>query len=202
MTVGTRIDMKTHASHKTRISMDASSYDEICEYCGATDTAGSTGLTEPCPNVARSVQYDADYFLRGKQTGKSLYVDYRWLPDLTIPMVKAMVRHLDLMNNHLLLDFGCARGYVVRAFRQLGYECYGIDASEWAVANCDPEVAGMVKCTSEIPPDFNWIIAKDVLEHVVNVEDVVSEMMDKARNGIFAVVPLSSEDGKPYIIPD
>lgn len=31
---------KKHPSHKTRISLDASSYDEICILCGATDVAG------------------------------------------------------------------------------------------------------------------------------------------------------------------
>ena len=36
-----------HPSHQTR--MDASSYDEICDLCGATDELGSWGrLAEPC----------------------------------------------------------------------------------------------------------------------------------------------------------
>lgn len=38
-----------HPSHKTRMS-DASSYDEICVNCGATDTTGGWGaLAKPCP---------------------------------------------------------------------------------------------------------------------------------------------------------
>lgn len=39
--------MKTHPSHKTHVSVDASSYDEICEKCGATDGHGGT-LHLPC----------------------------------------------------------------------------------------------------------------------------------------------------------
>lgn len=40
-----------HPSHETRISMDASTYDEICIHCGATDiTGGGWGrLAAPCP---------------------------------------------------------------------------------------------------------------------------------------------------------
>lgn len=40
-----------HPSHVTRISMDASSYDQICINCGATDQVlGGWGkLAEPCP---------------------------------------------------------------------------------------------------------------------------------------------------------
>lgn len=39
-----------HPSHRTRISFDASTYDEICELCGATDVVpGGWGkLALPC----------------------------------------------------------------------------------------------------------------------------------------------------------
>lgn len=40
----------THPTHKTRIS-DASTFDEICVHCGATDTRGSDLLNLPCPNA-------------------------------------------------------------------------------------------------------------------------------------------------------
>jgi hypothetical protein len=42
-----------HPSHQTRISMDASTYDEICINCGATDEVpGGWGrLAAPCPAV-------------------------------------------------------------------------------------------------------------------------------------------------------
>ena len=40
-----------HPSHKTRFSWDASTYDEICELCGATDQVpgGWGDLAYPCP---------------------------------------------------------------------------------------------------------------------------------------------------------
>lgn len=40
-----------HPSHRTRISLDASSYDEICTKCGATDQVpgGWGALAYPCP---------------------------------------------------------------------------------------------------------------------------------------------------------
>jgi ribosomal protein S27AE len=42
--------MHTINGHRTRISMDASSYDEICVKCGATDGIGTLGgLARPCP---------------------------------------------------------------------------------------------------------------------------------------------------------
>jgi hypothetical protein len=45
--------MGCHPSHKTRISMDASTYDEICVLCNATDEVpGGWGqLAYPCPKA-------------------------------------------------------------------------------------------------------------------------------------------------------
>ena len=41
-----------HQSHSTRFSFDASSYDEICVNCGATDQVlgGWGDLAKPCSN--------------------------------------------------------------------------------------------------------------------------------------------------------
>lgn len=145
--------------------------------------------------------YDEDYFLRGRESGKSLYEDYRWLPNLTIPMVQAMIKHLGIKKSHSILDFGAARGYTVKAFRELDYECYGIDTSEWAVENCDSEVIRYLTCTSRIP-SIDWIIAKDVFEHIPKIGDIITNMMLYARVGIFAVVPLSILDGSLYVVRD
>lgn len=47
-----------HPSHKTRVSMDSSSYDEICKNCGATDEAlGGWGrLADPCPKALETIK--------------------------------------------------------------------------------------------------------------------------------------------------
>lgn len=63
-----KYSMDTHATHKTRFS-DASTFDEICELCGATDTSGSTLLSKPCPE---KVVVDASFFHTGT------HVELRW----------------------------------------------------------------------------------------------------------------------------
>jgi len=146
-------------------------------------------------------EYDENYFLHGKQAGKSLYENYRWLPELTIPMVQAIVAHLSISKAETVLDFGCARGYVVRAFRELGYDAYGIDVSAWAVENADPTVKKYVSLEC-LKPNYSWILAKDVLEHVPAAADTVTELMNSAQCGVFAVVPLSKFDDRPYVIAD
>ena len=147
--------------------------------------------------------YDESYFLRGKETGKSLYTNYRWMPDLTIPMCEAIVNHCRINKGAHVLDFGCARGYTVKALRALGYDAYGLDCSEWAIDNCDPDVRDFVEHGGVITPydTYEWVIAKDVLEHVEDAKFVTECFMEVATAGIFVVVPLALKDfDKRYVI--
>lgn len=149
--------------------------------------------------------FDEDYFLRGVETGKSLYRDYRWLERLTVPMARSIVDFLHVDYRDKLLDFGCARGYVVKALRQLGYDARGVDISEWAIRNGDEETKPYLQYIAECPPllsqEFDWVIAKDVLEHVLQVNETIGVLMAAARRGLFVVVPLSPEDNTPYVVP-
>lgn len=154
--------------------------------------------------MSRPEQYDEDYFLRGKASGKSLYEDYRWLPELTLPMVRSMIVHLGIRATETVLDFGCARGYIVRAFVEQGIEAFGVDASKWAIENADEAVRARVFHATQPWGAYNWIIAKDVLEHVPvdELEPLVQAILDRATKGVFVVVPLSPAIGEPYICPD
>lgn len=51
-----------HPSHKTRFSWDASTYDEVCVLCGATDQVpgGWGDLAKPCP-AARDERNEDDH---------------------------------------------------------------------------------------------------------------------------------------------
>lgn len=149
--------------------------------------------------------YDADYFLRGKELGISGYTDYRWMPDLTIPMAQVIIDHCGIDKKDKILDFGCARGYVVKAFRRLGHEAYGVDVSQWAVENGDEEIKQhLVHAPDGSLPDtrFDWVIAKDVLEHIPYVSYVITRLMNAASKGVFAVVPLSHFDNSKYVVDE
>ena len=47
--------------------------------------------------------YNGDYFERGAETGVSLYSNYRWLPELTIPMCHHIIQFLNLKNMFCIL---------------------------------------------------------------------------------------------------
>jgi len=160
-------------------------------------------MNEPKPVMGQ--QYDADYYLRGQQSGKSLYDNYRWLPDLTLPMAEVIAEHMMFELNDKILDFGCARGYLVKALNEVGYEnATGCDLSDWALANCDEDVRGKVS-KDGFNQVHDWVIAKDTLEHLT-VEDLRGALLKfegHARHGVFIVVPLAEDyANSKYVIPE
>jgi hypothetical protein len=120
-------------------------------------------------------------------------------------MAKRIVEHCGIRTDQRILDFGCARGYLVKAMLELGYvDTFGIDVSQWVVENCDPDVKNRIRLINNgiIAIASDWIIAKDVLEHIPFVKQAINELMRVAREGVFVVVPLSSHYNSPYVVPE
>lgn len=152
--------------------------------------------------------YNEDYFERGIELGISGYTEYHWLPELTIPLAFKMVERFELSRSDSILDFGCAKGYLVKALRLLGRQAYGCDISTYALAQAPPEIKPyLFELDSDdlipmpVKGTFDWIISKDVLEHVPydQIDDLLRKLAKATFNAFFAI-PLG-EDGK-YVIPD
>jgi len=148
--------------------------------------------------------YNADYFLRGQETKKSNYTDYRWLPEATRPYAFALAGLLGMKAGASLLDYGCARGYLVRALREVGVLAFGYDPSPWAIENCDPEIRGFI---SQRPPGrggfYDFVICKDVLEHLDTpaLSAATEALMDCTGDRLLIVVPLGNDEGE-WIRPE
>jgi len=148
--------------------------------------------------------YDRDYFERGLQTGKSMYENYRWMPEMTIPLAHEIINYLEIERKHTILDFGCAKGYLVKAFRLLHYNAWGTDISEYALDNVPTDVKDYVfnwikaDWSTSVPSRYDWIIIKDVLEHIKhkNLIQLLPKFTTMTKN-IFVIVPLG-KDGRYY----
>ena len=82
--------------------------------------------------------YDENYFERGLQLGISGYTAYSWMPELTLKMANFLIEDLDLKENKVL-DYGCAKGYLVKALRHYGITAFGYDASKYAISETLPK---------------------------------------------------------------
>ena len=146
-------------------------------------------------------EFDREYYEQGPMTGKSLYTNYRWLPELTLPLAHHIAIDCNLDKHQTVCDFGCAKGYLVYALRLLGYDSYGVDISEYAISKAPKEVNGHVTCIEPLAEFgfYDWIVCKDILEHIP-YEDIDSQLM-MLRNSckkMMVMVPLG--DGEKYFI--
>ncbi len=140
--------------------------------------------------------YDAAYYLTGPTSGKSNYENYSWKPDLTLPMADWLKRILHIKDGDTVLDFGTARGYLVKALRMRGVNAFGYDSSEWAIQNCDDGVKGYVSST--LPDErFDFINFKDCAEHIhlVELTPLMGKLIGMMRKSMLIIVPLVGEDG-------
>jgi 2-polyprenyl-3-methyl-5-hydroxy-6-metoxy-1,4-benzoquinol methylase len=147
--------------------------------------------------------FDKSYYEAGPQTGKSLYQNYRWIPELTIPLAHHIVSYTETPESYTIMDFGCAKGYLVHALRLLGREAYGVDISEYAISQAPKEVSQYVEAIKPQSDNFDHcdlLLAKDILEHIPYAH-LVDQMkvIRKRCNRIFAIIPLAKNN--KYIIP-
>ena len=148
--------------------------------------------------------YDKDYYEDGIATGKSCYQNYQWLPEMTIRMAYNLIKYLGLDERDLILDYGCAKGYLIKALRLLDIQAFGCDISQYAFEKMDPDVKEYCKLISpdlRIPfnEQFDWLITKDVMEHLY--EDDLNLMLDQTRRSarnMFHIIPLG--DGEKFRI--
>ena len=155
--------------------------------------------------------FDEKYFRDGKSSKKSLYEDYRWLPELTKPLAAAICKFTGITKSDVVLDYGCARGYLVRALIEDGIEAFGLDVSEYAINNSDTLVREKLHhLTNETLTEaieklgcskVDWLIAKDVFEHIDPCL-LHETLCDASKLGIklYVLVPLG--DAGRYRIPD
>jgi len=140
--------------------------------------------------------FNEDYYEHGVKKGISGYENYHWLPTRSIPEAITICENINFQS---VIDFGCAKGFLVHALNLLGKNAIGVDISEYALQHCLPQVKDKVylldKPLSEMGLKADLLIAKDVLEHIPeeNIDEVLLEFY-KVCNQAFLVIPLGDND--------
>lgn len=162
----------------------------------------------PCEDALHAL-YDEEYFERGVVSGVSGYMNYSWMPEATIRMAHYFVNNIPILPGQRVLDFGCAKGYVVRALRLLDVDAWGVDASEYAIGRADRDVAPYCAhvrgCADPelFARDYDLLLSKDVFEHIP--EDGLRTLLTRALGHvgrIFTAIPLGRDDHSGrFVVP-
>jgi len=146
--------------------------------------------------------YDKTYFEDGVKSKVSGYENYRWRPEYVLPLAN-WISQSHLYFNEKVLDYGCAKGFLVKALKLLNIDAYGYDISSYAINNCEPEVKDFVTDVYEFQSNtFDIVVAKDVLEHIEKKEIplTLQELNRISKNKLIAIIPLG-DNGK-FRIPE
>jgi SAM-dependent methyltransferase len=146
--------------------------------------------------------YDEDYFERGIQTGKSGYENYRWMPERIYKEVRVVINLLGINPKDKVLDFGAAKGFWVRGFRDYGIDAFGVDISEYALSHSDDYVKDYLSKYPEIPDmKFDFIVSRNTLEHIEESElEKILTRFYELTNVVFFTVPLVDPITRKYIM--
>ena len=150
--------------------------------------------------------YDADYYERGQTSGKGWLMDYKWMPQRTFREAFAYIDYLGLDEDSIVLDVGCAKGFIVRALNELEIMAQGCDISKYALSFVDAENIICWNCTdieewNKREEVYTHAVVKDVFEHMT--KEQLPEMLAniaKVTDTIMCIIPMG-DNGK-YRIPE
>jgi SAM-dependent methyltransferase len=129
--------------------------------------------------------FDADYYRPGS---KSTYeYPYTWANEAA-NFIRKADNIINTYRPKRVLDVGSAKGFLVKALLMRGVDAYGIDISNWAIQNCEPEVRGrLVQCWLKagipIPAEtgqYDLVISESTMEHI-HMDDVGWVLKEMAR---------------------
>lgn len=87
---------------------------------------------------------------------------------------RSIADYYHLKPGSLIADFGCAKGYLLFEFLQLGFEVIGFEASRYAIENAKPEVKPSIveyKSLSDLNrKNCDLLVSRCVLPHLETAE--------------------------------
>lgn len=145
--------------------------------------------------------YDANYYR------SSNYADYLERADRykkTAYEISDLLRKLKLAeNNSCILDYGCAVGFLMDGFKEVGHwNVYGFEISEWAAKEAHARknivytsLASVARLSNDTGIDV--MVALDVFEHMT--DDQIHQALDHANpKVIVARIPVSTDGGNSF----
>lgn len=136
--------------------------------------------------------YGEDYF--ESMDGGAGYTDSTMWEDIAHTIKEAF--GIDRFNNRDIsgavnvIEFGCAKGYLVKHLRRRGFDAWGVDISTYAIEHSDPEVTEYLRWFDMEATDdthfgrgnFRLALCFETMEHIA--EEHVNAALTHVRNNL------------------
>jgi len=139
-------------------------------------------------------KFDFDYWDGDRRI---CYGGYNYLEGRWESVARRMTQHYQLPRDPKILDIGCGKGYLLYDFLKIFPEAqvHGLDISEYAIANCKPEIQSQltVGSATSLPwPDkyFDLVVSITTLHnlHAYDLFDALTEMERVGKNNKYLCV--------------
>lgn len=130
--------------------------------------------------------YDRDYFENGVTSNKSGYMGYESGPEYADFAIGLNTEFK--LEGEKVVDIGCAKGFLVKALRDLGVKAIGVEASDYAYECVEPDLKKYILHTSAVDMPVGklgkvkLVILYDIIEHLD--DDEVAKMMELISSGL------------------
>src|SRR5262245_21743095 len=137
------------------------------------------------------------------------YGGYRYLEGRWEKVARVMAEHYGIKEGSKVLDVGCGKGFMLFDWTKVvpGVEVYGIDISEYAIANAKDEIRDRVRVgtASELPwPDksFDLVYSLNTLHnlHCYDLDRALREMERVGKRRYLCVESYRNETEKANLL--
>ena len=107
------------------------------------------------------------------------------------------------INCRSILDAGCAMGFLVEGFRNLGVEAWGIDISEYAISQVHENIKDYCTVGSiseDLSRKYDLIICIEVIEHLspLEAEQAIENFCKHTNDIIFSSTPFDYKEATHF----
>jgi len=132
---------------------------------------------------ALALNFGREYFDGTREQGYGGFnYDGRW-----IAIAEDFVRYYGLRAGDRVLEIGCAKGFLVKDLMMVcpGLEVFGVDISDYAIANCESEVVGRIhkgdaRCLKFPDGSFDLAISINTI-HNLDRDDCIIALKEMRR---------------------